>query len=50
MDRAEFMKMHFNVDLIGETIKCSRCEKDTPESEVLEVGSWWVCGVCYDDL
>jgi formylmethanofuran dehydrogenase subunit E len=33
-----------------ETIKCSRCEEPTPESEAMEVGAWWVCGICYDDL
>lgn len=31
-------------------IKCTRCESPTPESELLEVGSWWLCGVCYDDI
>jgi len=31
-------------------IKCGRCGDPTPESEVLEVGSWWVCGICYDDI
>ena len=31
-------------------IKCYRCEQDTPESELLEVYAWWVCGICYDDL
>jgi len=33
-----------------ETIKCTRCESDTPESELIELGSWWLCGVCYDDI
>jgi formylmethanofuran dehydrogenase subunit E len=33
-----------------ETIKCSRCEQPTPESEVLELGAWWLCSICYDDL
>jgi formylmethanofuran dehydrogenase subunit E len=33
-----------------DTIQCSRCEEHTPESEVIELGSWWVCGICYDDL
>jgi formylmethanofuran dehydrogenase subunit E len=33
-----------------DTIKCSRCADPTPESEVMEVGAWWVCGMCYDDL
>jgi formylmethanofuran dehydrogenase subunit E len=32
------------------TIKCSRCDAETPESEILEVHAWWVCGICYDDL
>jgi formylmethanofuran dehydrogenase subunit E len=49
MDRAEFMKLHFNVN-VEDTVKCSRCEKPTPESELLEVGAWWVCGICYDDI
>ena len=31
-------------------IKCHRCEQETPESELLEVYAWWVCGICYDDL
>jgi hypothetical protein len=33
-----------------DTINCSRCEAPTPESELLELLSWWVCGICYDDL
>jgi formylmethanofuran dehydrogenase subunit E len=33
-----------------DTINCSRCEDPTPESEVLEVGAWWLCGICYDDI
>jgi hypothetical protein len=33
-----------------DTIKCTRCESDTPESELIELGSWWLCGVCYDDI
>ena len=33
-----------------ETIKCQRCDTDTPISEVLEVHAWWVCGICYDEL
>jgi len=33
-----------------DTIKCTRCENDTPESELIELGSWWLCGVCYDDI
>jgi hypothetical protein len=32
------------------TVKCSRCDTETPESELLEVYAWWVCGICYDDL
>jgi hypothetical protein len=32
------------------TVKCSRCDAETPESELLEVYAWWVCGICYDDL
>ena len=39
-----------NVQLEEETVKCSRCEQPTPESEVLELGAWWLCGICYDDL
>jgi hypothetical protein len=31
-------------------IKCSRCEDLTDESELLEVGAWFVCGICYDEL
>ena len=31
-------------------VKCNRCETDTPESELLEVFAWWVCGNCYDDI
>jgi formylmethanofuran dehydrogenase subunit E len=31
-------------------IKCSRCEEPTPESELLELHAWWVCGNCYDEL
>jgi formylmethanofuran dehydrogenase subunit E len=37
-------------DLEEDTIKCSRCEDSIPESEALEVGAWWVCGMCYDDI
>ncbi len=33
-----------------DTIKCSRCEDPKLESELLEVGAWWVCGICYDDI
>jgi formylmethanofuran dehydrogenase subunit E len=35
---------------IEDTIKCSRCEADTPESELMAVHAWWVCGNCYDDM
>jgi formylmethanofuran dehydrogenase subunit E len=33
-----------------ETIDCTRCGEPTPESELIEMLSWWVCGICYDDL
>jgi formylmethanofuran dehydrogenase subunit E len=33
-----------------DTIKCSRCDDAIPEGEALEVGSWCVCGICYDDI
>jgi hypothetical protein len=33
-----------------ETSKCSRCEADTPQSELMEVYAWWLCGICYDDV
>ncbi len=32
------------------TVQCSRCAAETPESELLEVYAWWVCGNCYDEL
>ena len=32
------------------TIKCSRCDTETPESEIIEVHAWWVCGNCYDEI
>jgi formylmethanofuran dehydrogenase subunit E len=32
------------------TVKCSLCKEPTPESEAIEIGSRWVCGMCYDDL
>jgi formylmethanofuran dehydrogenase subunit E len=32
------------------TVKCSRCDTETPESELIEVHAWWVCGNCYDDI
>jgi formylmethanofuran dehydrogenase subunit E len=31
-------------------VKCSRCEEPTPDSEILELGSWWLCGICWDDV
>jgi hypothetical protein len=33
-----------------DTVKCNRCESDTPESEVIEVHAWWLCGICYDEV
>lgn len=33
-----------------DTIKCSRCETDTPESEIMQLYTWWICGICYDDV
>ena len=33
-----------------DTIKCSRCESDTPELELVRVHAWLVCGNCYDDI
>jgi formylmethanofuran dehydrogenase subunit E len=32
------------------TVQCSRCESETPESELLEVHAWWLCGNCYDEI
>ena len=32
------------------TVKCSRCDSETPESELIEVHAWWVCGNCYDEI
>jgi hypothetical protein len=32
------------------TVQCSRCEAETPESELLEVYAWWLCGLCYDEI
>jgi late competence protein required for DNA uptake (superfamily II DNA/RNA helicase) len=32
------------------TIKCNRCETDTPESELMQVHAWWLCGNCYDEI
>jgi formylmethanofuran dehydrogenase subunit E len=37
------------LDLEG-TVKCSRCNTETPESELIEVYAWWVCGNCYDEI
>jgi formylmethanofuran dehydrogenase subunit E len=46
--------LHGNVpsakQLMDNMIKCSRCEEPTPESELLELHAWWVCGICYDEL
>ena len=39
-----------DMELREDLIRCSRCEEDTPQSEVMELGSWWLCGVCYDDV
>jgi formylmethanofuran dehydrogenase subunit E len=36
--------------LLETTIKCSRCEGETPESEVIEVHAWWLCPNCYDEV
>jgi hypothetical protein len=33
-----------------DTIKCIRCETDTPESEIIPLGAWMLCGTCYDDI
>ena len=30
------------------TVKCSRCDAETPESDLLPVHNWWFCGKCYD--
>jgi len=32
------------------TVQCSRCEAETPESELHEVHAWWLCGNCYDEI
>ena len=32
------------------TVKCSRCEAETPESELIELHAWWLCGLCYDEI
>jgi len=31
-------------------VKCTRCESDTPDSEILHIGSAWICGNCWDDI
>ena len=31
-------------------VDCTRCETPTPDSELIELGSWWVCGTCFDDI
>ena len=33
-----------------DTMKFSRCESDTPESELVTVHAWLVCVNCYDDI
>ena len=35
---------------IETTVQCSRCEAETPESELMEVHAWWLCGNCYDEI
>jgi hypothetical protein len=52
MDRIELLKqMPINLELDDvDMVKCSRCEERTPEAEVQSVGSWWLCGICYDDI
>jgi len=32
------------------TVQCSGCLTETPESELLQVYAWWVCGKCYDQI
>ena len=32
------------------TVQCSRCEAETPESELIELHAWWLCGLCYDEI
>ena len=49
MDRLELLKQ-MPIQYIEDTIQCSRCEQPTPESELLEVHAWWLCGICYDDV
>ena len=52
MDRLELLKqMPVHIDLDDtNTVQCSRCDERTPETDVHQVGAWWVCGICYDDL
>jgi hypothetical protein len=52
MDRIELLKqMPINLELDDvDMVQCSRCEEKTPEAEVQSVGSWWLCGICYDDI
>ena len=52
MDRIELLKqMPMNLELDDvDMVQCSRCEDKTPEAEVQSVGSWWLCGICYDDI
>jgi hypothetical protein len=38
------------IQSMDDMINCSRCANPTPESELLEIHAWWVCGICYDDL
>ena len=33
-----------------DTIRCIRCDTDTPESEIIPLGAWMLCGTCYDDV
>ena len=50
MQRMEALQEERLALMEEDTINCSRCETPTPESELLELFSWWVCGDCYDDL
>jgi hypothetical protein len=47
MEALEGQRMALTIEA---TIECSRCSAETPESEIMEVYAWWVCGICYDDL
>jgi len=31
-------------------VKCHRCEGMTHESEIMPLGSIWLCGICWDDI